>query len=137
MRSARTVSSVIRMTFGLLGGLSAGLSAAAVNEGNRAKKQRFRIKMRRVGINEKGVCSVANSPFENQSWSQRSEHELHANLSSARPALRKERVATRDIRCLRIVREAGVREVVEPALRNGRAARQRIEVRMIQQVEDF
>src|ERR1700687_3049271 len=112
MRSARTVSSVIRMTLG-------GSVAAAASAGNRRKRQRMQARR----IKEKGACIVAESFFGTKDWSRRSENDLRPDLCSARAALRKERVASGDIRRLRGVAEASVPGVG--------GARQRIEVRMV------
>src|SRR6266550_5173089 len=118
MRSARTVSKVIRITLGWS-------LAAAASAGNRRKRQRMQARR----IKEKGACIVADSLFGTKAWSRRLENELRPDLRSARAALRKERVTGGDIRRLRILGEA-------TAPRVG-AARERIEVRMVQQVKDL
>src|SRR5215831_2994903 len=118
MRSARTVSSVIRMTLGRS-------VAAAASARNKTKRQR--IEARR--IKEKGVCIVADSFFGTKTWSRRSEHDLRPDLCGACAALRKERVAGSDIRRLA--------EFGEATARGLGAAREIIEVRMVQQVEDL
>ena len=51
--------------------------------------------------------------------------------------MRKERVAGGDIRRLPVRGEASAWEVVNPALRDRGAARNRIEIRMVQQVGDL
>src|SRR5580693_2619919 len=133
MRSARTVSSVIRITLGWS-------VAAAASAGNRTKRKR--IEARR--IKEKGVSIVADSFFGTKDWSRisedrrRSENELRSDLRSARPALGKERVARGDIRRLRVSGEVRFRaEGINLDLRHRGAAGGRIEVRMVQQVEDL
>src|SRR6266699_5969827 len=113
MRSARTVSKVIRITLGWS-------VAAAASAGNRRKRQRMQARR----IKEKGVCIVADSFFGTKTWSRRSENDLRPDLRSARAALRKERVASGDIRRLRVIREAGIREVVKPALGDSSTARE-------------
>src|SRR6266403_2319631 len=99
MRSARTVSSVIRITLG-------GSVAAAASAGNRRKRQR----MQACRIKEKGACIVADSFFGTKDWSRRSENELRPNLGSACAALREERVAGSDIRGLRVFGETTTSE---------------------------
>src|SRR5580692_10430513 len=115
MRSARTVSNVIRITLGWS-------AAAAASAGNRTKRQRMQARR----IREKGVCIVADSLFGTKTSSRRSENDLPPDLNSARAALRKIRVAGEDIRRGRIFGEAAASDVG--------AARGRIEVRMVQQV---
>src|SRR5438132_6218122 len=90
MRSARTVSNVIRITFGWS-------VAAAASAGNRTKRQRMQARR----IKEKGVCIVADSLFGTKAWSRRSENELHPELHGSRSTLGEERVARRNVRCLR------------------------------------
>src|SRR5438105_15211829 len=107
MRSARTVSNVIRITFGWS-------VAAAASAGNTTKRQRMQARR----IKEKGVCIVADSLFGTKACSQRSENDLRPDLPSPRAALRKERVAGGDVWRLRVRGEAGVREVVYLFLRN-------------------
>src|SRR5580692_3464918 len=128
MRSARTVSNVIRITLGWS-------AAAAASAGNRKKRQRMQARR----IREKGVCIVADSLFGTKAWSRRSENDFPPDLHSARAALRKERVAGGDIRRLREVREVSCRVVrrIELLRRDRGAARDGIEVRMVQQVEDL
>ena len=82
MRSARTVSNVIRITFGWS-------VAAAASAGNRTKRQWMQARR----IKEKGVCIVADSLFGTKAWSRRSENELRPDLPSPRTALREEGVA--------------------------------------------
>src|SRR6266404_8551160 len=94
MRSARTVSKVIRITLGLS-------VAAAASAGNRRKKQRMQTRR----IKGKGACIVADSFFGTKAWSRKSENDLRPDLRSARAALRKERVAGGDIRRLRVIGE--------------------------------
>src|SRR5437870_10455164 len=89
MRSARTVSNVIRITLGLF-------VAAAASAGNRTKRQRMQARR----IKEKGVCIVADSLFGTKAWSRRSENELHPELHGTRAAGGEERVAGRDVRRL-------------------------------------
>src|SRR5882762_3371912 len=128
MRSARTVSKVIRMTLGCL--------AAAANDGKTAKNHRIRMRMR--CIKERSLhCS--RLLFWSKVWSRRSENDLRPDLGSARAALRKERVAGEDIGCLHVLGEANawVVNIVDLFLRDRGAARERIEVRMVQQVEDL
>src|SRR5580692_7698644 len=117
MRSARTVSNVIRITLGWS-------VAAATSAGNRTKRQRMQARR----IKEKGVSIVA-APFSEPKPGRRSENDLPSDLRGARAALRKVRVAGGDIRRLREVGEATIRDVD--------TARDRIEVRMVQQVEDL
>src|SRR6266699_3790410 len=62
MRSARTVSKVIRITLGLS-------AAATASAGNRTKRQSMQARR----INEKGVCIVADSFFGTKARSRRSE----------------------------------------------------------------
>src|SRR5690242_1038528 len=126
MRSARTVSNVIRIMLG-------GSVAAAASAGNRTKRQR--IQARR--IREKGVCIVADSLFGTKALSRRSENELRPELHSPRATGRKERIARGDVWRLRVRREAGVREVVYLFLRNRDPSRYRIKIRMVQQVESL
>src|SRR5256885_2112257 len=126
MRSARTVSRVIRMMLGLS-------VAAAASAGNRTTRQRMEARR----IKGKGICSLADSLFGTKRWSRRLENDFRSNLRGTRAALRKERVAGGYVRCLRVVGEACVWEVVEPTLVNCGAARERIEVRMVQQVENL
>src|SRR5215471_2613247 len=118
MRSARTVSSVIRMTL--------GRSVATVDSaGNKTNRQR--IEARR--IKERGVSIVADSFLGTKTWSRRSENELRSDLPGAGAALRKKRVAGSDIRRLPVRGEARARGL--------RADREIIEVRMVQQVGDL
>src|SRR6266513_3259078 len=110
MRSARTVSKVIKITLGWS-------VAAAASAGNRRKRQRMQARR----IKEKGVCIVADSLFGTKSWSRRSrrsENDLRPDLPSPRAALREEGVARGDVWRLRERGEAGVREVVYLFLRN-------------------
>src|SRR5437867_5697868 len=107
MRSARTVSNVIRITFGWS-------VAAAASAGNRTKRQWMQARR----IKEKGVCIVADSLFGTKSWNRRSENELRPDLPSPRTTLGKEGVARGNVRRLRVRGEAGVREVVDLLLRN-------------------
>src|SRR6266851_3910870 len=106
MRSARTVSNVMRITL--------GRSAAAASAGNRTNRQRMQARR----IIEKGVCIVADSLFGTKVWSRRSENDLGPDLPSPRATLGKERVARGDGGRLRVRGEAGVREVVNLALRD-------------------
>src|SRR5229473_157227 len=119
MRSARTVSNVIRITFG-------GLAAAA-NDGRTAKTHRFRMRMRR--IKEKGACIVAGSLFGTKTRSRGSENELHTELHGPRAALGKERVAGRDVRRLG--------KLAERTARIRATGRQRVEVRVVQHIKDL
>src|SRR5580700_3271243 len=127
MRSARTVSSVIKITLGWS-------VAAAASAGNSTRRPR--IEARR--LEEKGVSILADSLFGTKAWKRRSENDLCSDLRSARVALRKERVAGGDIRRLRVSGEVRVRAVGGNLARRDRgAARDRIEVSMVQQVEDL
>src|SRR5437763_11765457 len=107
MRSARTVSNVIRITLGWS-------AAAAASAGNRTKRQRMQARR----INEKGVCIVADSFFGTKARSRRSENDLGPDLPSPRAALGEEGVARGDVWRLRVRGEAGVREAVYLFLRN-------------------
>src|SRR6266446_180149 len=112
MRSARTVSNVIRITLG-------GSVAAAASAGNRRNRERMQARR----IKEKGVCIVADSLFGTKAWSRRSENDLGPDLPSPRAALREEGVARGDVWRLRVRGEAGVREVVNLALRDRGSSR--------------
>src|SRR5258708_1067844 len=92
MRSARTVSSVIRMTLGRS-------VAAAASAGDKSKRQRMMARR----INEKGACIVADSFFGTKTGGRRcrrSENDLRPKLGSARAALGKVWVSGGDIRRL-------------------------------------
>src|SRR5882672_2512425 len=119
MRSARTVSNVIRITLG-------GSVAAAASAGNRTKRQRMQARR----IKEKGACIVADSFFGTKTRSRRSEKDLRSNLGSAGTALRKVWVSGGDVRRLPVRREAIISE-------SGAGGRRRLEVRMVQQVKDL
>src|SRR6266446_3832145 len=112
MRSARTVSRVIRITLGWF-------VAAAASAGNRTRRQRMQARR----IKEKGACIVADSFFGTKGWSRRSENDLRPDLASPRAALREEGVARGDVWRLRVRGEAGVREVVNLALRDRGSSR--------------
>src|SRR5260370_6700923 len=107
MRSARTVSRVMRITLGWP-------VAAAASAGNRTKKQSMQARR----IKEKGACIVADSLFGTKDWSRRSENDFRPDLPSARAALGEEGVARGDVGRLRVRREAGFREGGNLARRN-------------------
>src|SRR5882762_4028544 len=114
--------------------MTLGCLAAAANTGKTAENHRIRMRMRRI----KGKSlHCSRLLFWNKVSSRRSENDLGPDLRSARATLRKERIAGGDIGRLRVFGEASVREIVDPALRDRGAARKRIEVRMVQQVEDL
>src|SRR6266478_1258270 len=100
MRSARTVSNVIRITLG-------GSVAAAASAGNIRNRERMQARR----IKEKGVCIVSDSFFGTKAGSRRSENDLSPDLRGARSALRKERVAGSDVRRLPVRGEAAAREL--------------------------
>src|SRR5262249_19239699 len=85
----------------------------------------------------KGVCSLADSFFGAKVWSRRSENELCPDLRGARSTLRKKWVARGDIGRLRVRGEAGIREVIYLGLRNRNASRERVEIGVVQKVEDL
>src|SRR6266850_3794487 len=126
IRSARTVSNVIRITLGWS-------VAAAASAGNRTRKHRMQARR----IKEKGACIVADSFFGTKALSRRSENDLRPDLPSPRAALGEEGVARGDVWRLRVRGEAGVREVVDLALRNCGPRRYRVEIRMVQEIEDL
>src|SRR6267154_5120711 len=115
--------------------MTLGCLAAAANTGKTAENHRIRMRMRRI----KGrSLHCSRLLFWNKVSSRRSENDLGSDLRSARAALREERVAGGDIGRLRVFGEVRLRaEVGNLALRDRAAARKRIEVRMVQQVEDL
>src|SRR5215469_15118495 len=85
----------------------------------------------------KGVCILADSLFRTKACSRRSENDLRPDLRGAWATLRKERVARGNVGRLRVRGEGSVREVVYLTLRNREASWCRVEIGMVQEVEDL
>src|SRR5260370_40578786 len=127
--------------------ITLGWFVAVAGAGKRTKRQRMQARR----IKEKGAWIVADSLFGTKARSRRSENELHPELHSPRATRRKERVARGNVRRLRDLSKGTTRTCKV----NGRtpskwlarwrkfiaaerrARRERIEIRVIEHVEDL